>query len=333
MSLDFTQPWMLLLLPLALLPLLRRRSDTLVYPCLAWLPTDRVGRLVGFLWRGFAVAAMALTVFGLAGLGQSGTEVQRTGRGAEVLILLDRSSSMDAAVHTNGLKMAGRMSQEPKAKVVRDLLSEFVAKRPDNRFAFMTFSVVPLSVVPFTQKTDTIQAAIDASAIGRGLPETRMGVALLAAIDEFEHRAYSGSRVILIVSDGGAQLDEATQQSIQAGLAREKIGLYWIYVRSGPNSPDLHAETDSGYGRGEELALHRFFKSLGTPYRLFQVDDSDAMAAAIAEIDRLQNFPLIIHERVPRRDYGGALYLAALLCCAGLLLCRALQLQSWPTTS
>jgi mxaC protein len=303
-----------------------------VFSSLAWLPADRAGRLLGFLWRAFAVAAMAFTVLGLAGPGQSGVEVQRIGHGAEVLILLDHSSSMDESVHTNGLKWAGRLSQEPKAKVVRDLLSEFIAKRPDNRFAFMTFSVTPLSVVPFTQKTDTIQAAIDASAIGRGLPETRLGVALLAAIDEFKPRPYSGSRVILIVSDGGAQLDEATRQRIQAGLAREKIGLYWIYVRSGPLAPDLKTEPDSGYGRGEELALHRFFKSMGTPYRLFQADDSDAIAAAMTEIDRLQSFPLILHERVPRRDLGGALYLAALLCCAGLLACRALQLQSWPTT-
>ncbi len=329
MRFDLAQPWMLALLPLALLPLLRKRSDTLGFSYVAWLPADRVGRLVGFLWRAFAVGALAFTVLGLAGPGQSGAVVERAGRGAEVLILMDRSSSMDATVHTNGLKTAGRMSQEPKAKVVRDLLSEFVAKRPDNRFAFMTFSTVPIAVVPFTQKTDTVQAALAATAIGRGLPETRMGVALLAAIEEFEGRSYSGSRVILIVSDGGAQLDEPTRQRVHAGLAREKIGLYWIYVRSGPNSPNLNTETVSAYGLGEELALHQFFKTLSTPYRLYQVDDSNAMAAAMAEIDRQQNFPLTIHERVPRRDHGAAFYLAAMLCCVGLLACRAVQLQSW----
>jgi len=62
------------------------------------------------------------------------------------------------------------------------------------------------------------------------------------------------------------------------------------------------------------------------------VDDSNAMAAAMAEIDRQQNFPLILHERVPRREHGGAFYLAAMLCCAGLLACRALQLRSWRTS-
>ena len=47
------------------------------------------------------------------------------------------------------------------------------------------------------------------------------------------------------------------------------------------------------------------------------------------EIARQQNFPLTIHERVPRRDHGAAFYIAAMLCCAGLLACRAVQLQSW----
>jgi len=88
------QPWMLVLLPLALLPLLRRRSDTLGFSYLAWLPADRVGRLIGFMWRAFAAGAMAFTVLGLSGPGQSGAVVERPGRGAEVLILMDRSSSI-----------------------------------------------------------------------------------------------------------------------------------------------------------------------------------------------------------------------------------------------
>ncbi|MCW8165578.1 vWA domain-containing protein [Verminephrobacter aporrectodeae] len=334
MRLDFAQPWVLALLPLALLPLLRRRRDTLRFSCIAWLPADPVGRALGVLWRSLACAALAGTLLGLAGPGQPGAQLQRTGRGAEVLILLDRSSSMDASVHTNGLQTAGRMSHEPKAQVVRELLGEFVSKRPDDRFAFMTFSTVPIMAVPFTHKSDTVQAALAATAIGRGLPETRMGDALLAAIDEFAPRSYSGSRVILIVSDGGAQLDEATRRRIRAGLAHEKIALYWIYVRSGPNAPNLDTdEAANAYGLGEELALHAFFKTLGTPYRLYQADDSNAIAAAMAEIDRQQNFPLTIHERVPRRDHAGACYLAALACCAALLAFRALQWQSWEATA
>lgn len=331
MGFDFVQPLLLLLLPLAALPLLRRRSDTLVYSAIAWLPVDRIGRVAGFLWRAFAVAAMAAVVIGLAGPGQSGAQVLRTGRGAEILILMDRSSSMDANVVPKDVKAGGQFnaSMPTKSQVVRELLSEFVAKRPDDRFAFMAFSTSPMRIVPFTQQGDVVQAGLAATGVGRGLPDTHMGSALLAAIGEFEGRPYAGSRVILVVSDGGAQLDETTRQRIQAGLVRQKIGLYWIYIRSSPNSPDLTTDAVGSLDSVEELALHSFFRALPTPYRLFQTDDASALAAAMAEIDRLQNFPLSVVERVPRRDFSAACYGVALLCCLGLLLCRALQLPSW----
>jgi mxaC protein len=336
MALDFdlAQPAWLLLLPLAALPLLRRRSDTLVFPAIAWLPPDRAGRLLGLLWRGFAVLAMASAVVGLAGPGRSGGEVQRTGRGAEVLILMDRSSSMDTNVIPKEVKSGGQFnaSMPTKSEVVRGLLSRFVAKRADDRFAFMAFSTSPMRIVPFTDDHAMVQAGLAATGVGRGLPDTLMGKALLAAIDEFTGRRYSGSRIILVVSDGGAELDEPTRERIRAGLARERIGLYWIYIRSSPNSPDLSGAGGAGsgtYDSVEEMALHNFFRSLATPYKLYQTDDASMMAAAMAEIDSQQNFPLSTTRRVPRLDHAGAFFLAALLCCAGLLACRALQLQSW----
>ncbi len=224
----------------------------------------------------------------------------------------------------------GRFStRDSKNKIVRELLSDFVGKRPHDRFALMTFGSRTLRIVPFTERGDMVQAGLAATGIGRGLPDTFMGRALLAAIGEFEGRPYSGSRVILVVSDGGAQLDEATRERIRAGLARERIALYWVYIRSGPNSPDLLAETRTVYASPDEQALHDFFRTLPTPYRLYQTDDAGAMAAAMAEIDRQQNLPLSFFERVPRRDFSEAFYLAAACCCAGLVAWRAVQLRSW----
>ena len=210
---------------------------------------------------------MAATVVGLAGPGNSGTLVLRTGKGAEVLILMDRSSSMDANLLPKNVKSGGQFnaSMPTKSQVVRELLSDFVARRKDDRFALMTFSTSPMLVAPFTQDHATVQAGLQATAIGRGLPDTLMGRALLAAIEQFEGRPYSGSRIVIVVSDGGAQLDDAQRQRIAAGLARQRIGLHWIYIRSGPNSPDL-TQTDGGtLDSEEEAALHAYFKTLATP--------------------------------------------------------------------
>ncbi len=329
---DLAQPLWLLLLPLAVLPLLRRRRDTLTLATIAWLPHDRVGRVAGLLWRACAVLAIAGIVVGLAGPGRSGAQQLRTGRGAEVLILLDRSSSMDANTLQKDVKSGGQFnaSRPTKLAVVRDLLSEFVTQRPDDRFALMTFSTRAMLVAPFSDAHATVLAGLQATAIGRGLPDTLMGRALLAAIEQFDGRPYSGSRIILIVSDGGARLDEGQRQRIAAGLARHRIGLYWVYIRSSPNSPDLSRDVAGTLDSDEEQALHDYFRSLATPYRLYQTDDAEAMAQAMAEIDRQQNLPLSTLERLPRRDLSPACYLAALLACLGLLASRALQLDRWP---
>jgi len=334
-SVDLLHPWLLLLLPLAALPLLRNRRDTLVYSWLAWLPADRTGRVLGFLWRAFAVLAFVCTVLALASPGRSEIQVMRSGRGAEILVLMDRSSSMDENMLTSDwrkldpllVRFQAQTRGEQKARVARRLLSKFVADRPDDRFAVMYFSARPIHVVPFTQHDDVVQAAIAAAAIGRGLPDTDVGEALLAAIAEFDNRVYSGSRIILLLSDGGAMLDSETRREIQAGLSRNRIALNWIYLRS-VNGADFHA-LDAKSSVKPEIALHRFFSSLPTPYRTWQAETPEDIGNAVTDVGREQNFPLDYPETIPRQDFSHHCMAAAALCCLVLIALRSMQLRTW----
>jgi mxaC protein len=334
-SFDFAQPWALMLLPLALLPLLRRHRDTLLFSHLAWLPPDRAGRVAGFLWRAFAVLAILCTVLALAGPGLPEKQVARTGRGAEILVLMDRSRSMDDRMLPSDWRTIDPLSLleqthsrgEQKGKVARKLLSKFVAQRPDDRFAIMFFSASPIHVVPFTQHDEVVQAAIAAGSVGRGLSDTDVGRALIAAIKEFDQRAYSGSRIILLVSDGGAQLDAPARQQIQAGLLRNRITLNWIYLRS-LNSPNLDTQ-EAQSDTVPEIALHRFFQSLRTPYQAYQAESPEDLAKAVADVGKQQNFPLDFLEQIPRKDYSRHCLTAAALSCLMLLVYRSMQLRSW----
>ncbi|MCW5238089.1 vWA domain-containing protein [Verminephrobacter eiseniae] len=324
---DFVHPWVLALLPLALLPLLRRRGDTLPFAHAAWLPPQRIGSAIGLLWRGLAVLALAGIIVGLASPGRAQTQLARTGHGMEILILLDRSGSMNSAIVAQGEQAALRTQGNTKADAARELLMRFVEQRPDDRYAFVMFSTSPLRVLPFTERKQAILAGIAATGIGRGLMNTDIGRAMLAAIGEFDGRPYSGSRIIMLVSDGGAQLDAGTRKRIETGLARNRIALYWIYLRTG-NGPSLRTEAPDD-GSAQEIALHRFFQGLGTPYRAYEAEDASAMAAAIAAVGRQQNLPLSFMERVPRKDDSRHFFGMALVCCGLLLCCRGLQLRSW----
>lgn len=77
-AIEFADPWVLLLAPLAILPWLRRQRDALTFSYLAWLPSDRLGRCIGLLWRGVASLAIGCMVVALAGPGRSEVQVART---------------------------------------------------------------------------------------------------------------------------------------------------------------------------------------------------------------------------------------------------------------
>jgi mxaC protein len=214
-----------------------------------------------------------------------------------------------------------------KSKTARELLSHFVAQRPEDRFSLMFFSGGPLPVVPFTQHGEVVQAGITAGGTGPGLSSTDMGRALLAAIGEFDAREYTGSRAILLVSDGGAQLDPPTRKRIAAGLARNRIALYWLYLRS-INGADL-STADPQADAVAEVAMHRYFQSLRTPYHAYQAAEPKDLAQAVGDFGRQQNLPLDYAEAVPRRDYARVCFELGALSCLGLLVLGAVELRSW----
>lgn len=324
--LEMSAPLWLLALPLALLPLWPRRRHALDYGCIDWLPRDGLGNALLTGGRIAAALAIVAALFGLAGLAQPATEVQRTGRGAEIAILLDRSRSMDEGLLPKGRQPSIDTTAEAKGKVARRLLAEFAAKRPEDRYALLLFSSSPMPVVPFTQHGDVVQAAIEAGGIGRGLSETDIGRALLAGAELFDRRAYSGSRILLLVSDGAAQIDDEMRGKIKRALDRNRIAVYWIFIRS---ALSLGLNADPGDGNVPEAALHQFLKSTGVPYEAFEAEDPEAIKQAVSEVDRQQNLPLDYTERIPRRDYSGLCFVLALLAAAAALACRLITRPAW----
>ncbi len=328
-GIEFQQPLLLLLLPLALLPLLPNRADALPFPWIEWLPADITGQRLHRLWQWLAALTIALLVAALAGPMSPENVIERIGRGAEISILLDRSASMDSEIR-RAIQKDYQLTEVTQTKngIAREALTWLLAQRPENRYALTLFNVVPMRIAEFTDDSAFLQAGLDASGIGRGPKETNMGRALLSAINAFNQRPYTGSRAVLLVSDGGAKLDEKTRQQIQEGMQRNKISLYFIYVQSGINTPDFELVGTDAKTRSEEIELHLFFQKIGVKYQVFQADDLASMSDAVAIIDGQENLPLTYFERIPGVDYSRFLLICALLSCAALTLMAVLRLES-----
>lgn len=330
----FSEPLLLLLLPLAVLPLLRPAATSARYPWLELVPNDRLSDTLDWLLRAAAAIAIAATAVGLSGPYLPGTTIERVGRGAEIVVLLDRSLSMDEPLGSASqarFYAFAQMAPQSKQSVARRFLSQFVARREDDLMGLIVFSTFPIPVLPFSARRPLIQAAIHAGATYHGLADTDIGAALLAAARMFENQPYTGSRVVLLVSDGGAVLDTATRVKIRTAFANERIALDWIYLRS-YTSPGLAqtGATKAGTEGNPELALHHFFGTLLTPYHLYQAENPQALREAIADVGRAQTLPIRYAEQLPRLSLAARAFAIALIATAVLLMASLLEVRRWP---
>ena len=342
----FDDPWLLWLLPLAALPLLAPSGAALSNGWLALAPRDTASSVIGWLLRGAAALALVMLLWALAGPYRPETTVARIGQGAEIVLVLDRSRSMDqgfasdrsapAAARGTGPEaldyyMSQMRARESKGDAARRLMAEFARRRPDDRFALVVFSTLPMRVLEFTQRPEAVQAAIAAGNVGRGLSETNIGRALDAALDPFEDRPYTGSRIVMLVSDGGDRLDPDTREVLAHRLRKLRVSVYWLYLRS-PNSPGLMPAAGVDAAAAEsvpETMLHRWLQGLPTPYRAYEAADVQALQRAIDDVNRLEKLPIAHDELVPRRDLAPWGHGVALLAVLLLLAARCVEIRRW----
>ena len=341
---SFDEAVWLWLLPLALLPLFAQVRGAMPNAWAALLPRDLASQTLHWLLRAAAVLALAAVIVGLAGPYRPEYEVERVGRGAEIVLLLDRSRSMDQSfggardptVRGTGPEalayysnLRANEARETKAQVARRVLSEFASKRPDDRFGMIVFSTLPLRLLDFTQKSEVIQAAISAGNVGRGLSETNIALAVEAALGYFENRPYTGSRIVMLVSDGGDRLDPDARERIGQLARKTRAAIYWVYIRSA-RSPGLlpdQTEPPENADTVPEYFLHRYFLSLGTPYRAYEAGTPEALQKALDDVNRLENLPITYQDTIPRRDLSGWACAVALASVVLLLGANLLELR------
>lgn len=307
-------------LPLALLPLVSHWLRTAPLPRLELRPSARGPSWPDITLRALGCLAIAALILGLARPFLRGGTVPYQGQGSNLVLLIDRSSSMDDT-------FAGRAAsggEESKAAAARRILLDFIAARPDDRIGIAAFSTAPMVLLPMSTSRSAIAAAVNALA-EPGLSQTDAGRGLALAMDLMSEASEKGARAIVMVSDGAAVIAPEVQQRLREQALEREISLYWLYLRSeGSKSifeAPLPGEADTPQVRPERH-LHLFLSRLGVPYRAFEAETAEAVAEAVAEIDKLESKPILSGRRLPRRDLAWACYLIAGFALSALTLAR-----------
>lgn len=313
----FDRPLALLLILAGIVPWLcdpRRRS---LAPYLGIVPTDRLSRWVERGLRLAGTLAIVALSTALAGIHLPGGEKVRITQGAHLVLLLDRSLSMNDAFE--------RTQDGPgisKATAAKQLLNNFAMQRDKDQVGVIAFSTMPMPVLPLTAHPQAVNAAINAID-HPGLARTDIGRALLLALNMLDaDYDPTASRAVILVSDGAGVIGREVQDQIRSSLLRQPVQLYWLFLRS-PGTPSIYEQPvdrrrDTPQSMPERH-LNLFFESLGIPYLAFEAENPEDVAQALEKIDEQEQQPLRVMEAVPRTDLSLWASLIALLCLLILL--------------
>ncbi|MCB5186808.1 VWA domain-containing protein [Methylobacillus caricis] len=320
-------PWALLLLPLALVPFWLKSLEGQRYSWLEMVPEDKFSDNINLLLKAVTAIVLLSIVLALASPQGKDKIVRKVGKGAQTVMVIDRSVSMDHPFA--GDATSGRAG-EIKSAAARRLITQFIDSRPDDMMGVVAFTNSALYGVKITANRDAIHAAINA-ATSAGINQTNIGAGITQASTLFDSIQSSGSRAIILLSDGAGKLSPRVKERIREELKTKGINLYWIVLRE-PDDISIFGKRTYPAGEGPAaIQLDRFFKSLKITYKAYEADNPVALQTAIQDIDSREKNIIQYSVTVPGHDYSRDLILLAMVLSIGMLVIKNFRVHTWET--
>ncbi|MEY3616948.1 MAG: von Willebrand factor type [Pseudomonadota bacterium] len=324
MTLSF--PWVLWFLPLAFIPLIFKETSLQYYSWNEMIPKDRLSRIISIILKFIATLILITIIVGLSGPHSQQREIEKTGIGAQIGLVLDRSASMDDPFAGNDQTKVGEIKSAAAAR----LIIEFVQSRANDMIGMVTFSNSAMYVLPLTDNKNAIISAVRATA-GNALFQTNIGSGLTTGAELFNKVPDSGSRAVILLSDGGGRIDAATQEKIKDWFGRLKISLYWIVLRQpgGMSIFNTSFKPRDDDPLPPQIELNEFFKSLNSPFQAYEAEDPKTLQKAIEDINQKEKKPIKYFEKIPGQDYSTHCFVTAALLMIALLTLKLIEVRSW----
>ncbi len=211
--------------------------------------------------------ALALVVAALARPQTGRAENELPGRGIDIALVFDTSSSMSTS-----------FGKDSRLVAAQRVITEFIGGRQEDRIGLVIFRSESLVLSPLTLDYDALKRLVgdaqrvnlsDGTAIGLGLAE---GLNLL-------RESHARSRVAILLTDG--QNNDRTLDPLAAARIAETLGIrvYTIGVLDSRPRPGQPSNVD-------EQALRQMAEVTGGHY--YGAESEEALASIYDSIDRLE---------------------------------------------
>ena len=284
----FASPWLIALaviIPLVLRVRRHARDAAVRFPSLAVLhavaPAGAGRRRI--ILVALRALALGLIVVALARpqLGSAQTRIHR--EGVDVVLAVDVSGSMLAEDFTLGSARASRVD------VVKSVVKEFVAARPEDRIGLVLFAARPYTQCPLTLDHGWLLQNLDRAKVGMIEDGTAIGTALAAAVNRLRPST-AKSKFIVLLTDGENNAGKITPQT--AADAATALGIKVYTVGAGTRGLAPYPTQDM-FGNKvyrpmqvdiDEPMLKKI--AMTTNGRYFRATDTASLRDVYSEIDR-----------------------------------------------
>ncbi len=326
----FGRPYLLLLL--LLLPLvawLKGRGGAppaLVYSSvdlvrgLARFRKDRAGALLAAL-RWLALAALLVA---LAQPRFTRSEVRVTASGVDIVVAMDLSGSMLSE------DFEARGARVNRFDMARRVLSDFIAKRPNDRIGLVAFGTQAYTAAPLTLDHDFLQSNLDRLSVGIiDHNRTAIGSALSTALNRLRE-VDSKSKIVILMTDG--QNNSGKIAPLTAGEAARALGIKVYTIGVGKRGTAPMPAGRNLFGQTvyqqvpvdiDEDTLTRIAELSGGKY--YRADNTERFQSIYAEIDKLEKTEREVKKYSRHRELFAWLILPGL----GLLLTETWLRHTW----
>lgn len=318
-------PWFLLLLPLVFIPFWFKSHQGQLYSWLPIIPVDRPSDIANFVLKIIISAIILSLILALASPQGASKKVLKVGKGAQTVFVIDRSVSMDHPFA--GQSNSGRAA-EIKSAAARRLITQFIDSRPDDMMGVVGFTNSSLYGMKITTNIDAIHSAINA-ATGSAINQTNIGAGVTQAVTLFDNIQSSGSRAIILLSDGAGKLSPRVKQKIKKELTSKKLNFYWIVLREPDDISIFTKQVYPADAVPDAIALDKFFKSLKIKYKAFEADNPATLQSALQYIDSKEKNIIQYSVNIPGHDYSRDLIIFALIFGVFILIFKNLKVYSW----
>ena len=318
-------PWVLFLLPLIFVPFWFKSHQGQIYSWLPIIPVDRLSDIANYVVKSIIAILILSLILALASPQGASKKVLKVGKGAQTVFVIDRSVSMDHPFA--GQSNSGRAA-EIKSAAARRLITQFIDSRPDDMMGVVGFTNSSLYGMKITTNIDAIHSAINA-ATGPAINQTNIGAGVTEAVTLFDTIQSSGSRAIILLSDGAGKLSPRVKRKIAEELSSKKLNFYWIVLREPDDISIFTKQVYPADAVPDAIALDKFFKSLKIKYKAFEADNPATLQSALQYIDSKEKNIIQYSVNIPGHDYSRDLIIFSLVLGVLLLIFKNLKVYSW----